>query len=92
MGLQIKKFKDALAKYGTGSGRCTLAPPKGLDETELLKLASIGEISLDLPFSTTREDRVEHLVLKNIDLIGSLDKAGKRKMELEEEKRTIFLA
>ncbi|KAH9624369.1 hypothetical protein KSS87_011685, partial [Heliosperma pusillum] len=33
----IKKFKDALAKHGTE--RYSLGPAKGLDESELLKLA-----------------------------------------------------
>ncbi|EPS60898.1 hypothetical protein M569_13904, partial [Genlisea aurea] len=39
----IKKFKDALTKHGTE--RCSLAPAKGLDESELLALASVGEIA-----------------------------------------------
>ncbi|XAR50033.1 Protein disulfide-isomerase [Bertholletia excelsa] len=38
----IKKFKDSLIKHGTD--RCSLGPPRGLDESELLSLASIGEI------------------------------------------------
>ncbi|KAL1531728.1 thioredoxin-like 1-2, chloroplastic [Salvia divinorum] len=42
----IKKFKDALAKYGTE--RCSLAPAKGLEEKELVALASMGLISKDL--------------------------------------------
>ncbi|CAM8940328.1 unnamed protein product [Rhodiola kirilowii] len=41
----IKKFKDALAKYG--GDRSNIGPAKGLDESELLKLASIGEITSD---------------------------------------------
>ncbi|KAL9243247.1 hypothetical protein vseg_017158 [Gypsophila vaccaria] len=41
----IKKFKDALAKHSTE--RCSLGPAKGLDESELLKLASIGELSMN---------------------------------------------
>ncbi|KAG6390009.1 hypothetical protein SASPL_151486 [Salvia splendens] len=42
----IKKFKDALAKYG--KERCSLAPAKGLEEKELVALASMDLISKDL--------------------------------------------
>ncbi|RDX86828.1 Thioredoxin-like 1-1, chloroplastic, partial [Mucuna pruriens] len=41
----IKKFKDALVKHG--AERCSFGPTKGLDESELKVLASIGEISLN---------------------------------------------
>ncbi|PSR95796.1 Thioredoxin-like [Actinidia chinensis var. chinensis] len=79
----IKKFKDALAKHGTE--RCHLGPAKGLDESELLTLASIGEIStINMPLSTTREAKMEDLVLKNIDLY--------RKMGMEQEKSAILMA
>lgn len=43
----IKKFKDALAKYGADS--CSLGPAKGLEEKELLALAA----NRDLSFSYT---------------------------------------
>ncbi|KAK1284684.1 hypothetical protein QJS10_CPB21g00596 [Acorus calamus] len=43
----IKKFKDALAKHGTE--RCSLGPAKGLEEHELLKLASNREVSFNYP-------------------------------------------
>ncbi|KAH7529049.1 thioredoxin-like 1-2, chloroplastic [Ziziphus jujuba] len=79
----IKKFKDAMAKYGTE--RCSLGPAKGLDEKELLKLASIGEISIDLPFPSKEEERVENLVMESIDLSGSWSKAGNQ-IKLQEEK------
>ncbi|KAL7153278.1 hypothetical protein ABFS83_04G156500 [Erythranthe nasuta] len=52
----IKKFRDALAKHGTE--RCSLGPAKGLDESELLALASIGQISTDLVPNTLGEERV----------------------------------
>ncbi|KAI3977543.1 hypothetical protein MKX01_000456 [Papaver californicum] len=39
----IKKFKDALVKHGTD--RCSLGPAKGLEEAELLRLASNKQIS-----------------------------------------------
>lgn len=81
--LQIKKFKDALAKYGTE--RCSLGPAKGLDESELMNLASIGQISKGLlPLPSTKEESVEDLVMKSIDLSGVLSKAG-NKMELKKE-------
>ncbi|KAL6509539.1 hypothetical protein OROGR_022849 [Orobanche gracilis] len=56
----IKKFKDALAKHGTD--RCSLSPAKGLDESELLALASIGQISKDLLPISTKEEKLEDLV------------------------------
>ncbi|KAK9725164.1 hypothetical protein RND81_05G126700 [Saponaria officinalis] len=43
----IKKFKDALAKYSPP--RCTLGPPKGLEEKELLALSA----NKDLQFTYT---------------------------------------
>lgn len=39
----IKKFKDALAKYGPD--RCSFGPPKGLEEKELLALAANKDLS-----------------------------------------------
>ncbi|GAB4859125.1 hypothetical protein Ancab_010595 [Ancistrocladus abbreviatus] len=39
----IKKFKDALAKYTPP--RCSLGPPKGLEEKELLALAANKDLS-----------------------------------------------
>lgn len=36
--MQIKKFKDALAKYKTDHS--SLGPPKGLEEKELIALSS----------------------------------------------------
>nr|GMD43094.1 thioredoxin-like 1-1, chloroplastic [Ipomoea batatas] len=41
----IKKFKDALVKYGTY--RCSLGPPKGLEEKELLALTSNRDLSFE---------------------------------------------
>uniref|UniRef100_A0A5B7AHJ4 Thioredoxin domain-containing protein n=1 Tax=Davidia involucrata TaxID=16924 RepID=A0A5B7AHJ4_DAVIN len=84
----IKKFKDALAKHGTD--RCTLGPAKGLDESELLNLASAGEISINLPLpSSTKEERMEDLVLKGMDMSTTLNKAG-NKMELKEESAVLL--
>ena len=82
MYLQIKKFKDALAKHGTE--RCSLGPAKGLDESEIMNLASIGQISIGSPFPYTKEKSVEDLVMKSIDFSGVLSKAGDN-MELKKE-------
>ncbi|KAK9277900.1 hypothetical protein L1049_027457 [Liquidambar formosana] len=70
----IKKFKDALAKHGTD--RCSLGPAKGLEESELSKLASIGEISMDLPLPSTMEEKMEDLVMERSDFSGVWSKAG----------------
>ncbi|KAL5077884.1 hypothetical protein RYX36_016868 [Vicia faba] len=43
----IKKLKNAIAKHG--NERCSLGEAKGLDESELKDLASIGEITSDSP-------------------------------------------
>ena len=43
MFLQIKKFKDALAKHRPD--RCSLGPTKGLEEKELLALAANRDLS-----------------------------------------------
>lgn len=40
----IKKFKDALGKYG-GTERSTVEPAKGLDDSELFELLSTGQLS-----------------------------------------------
>ena len=53
--LQIRKFKDALAKHGTE--RCSLGPAKGLEESELLSLASNRETNFSYPLrSPVAED------------------------------------
>ncbi|XP_073036152.1 thioredoxin-like 1-1, chloroplastic [Primulina eburnea] len=57
----IKKFKDALAKHGTD--RCSLGPAQGLNESELLALASNGLISKSLLPNPTENDNLESLVL-----------------------------
>ncbi|KAJ4974140.1 hypothetical protein NE237_007314 [Protea cynaroides] len=67
----IKKFKDALAKHGTD--RCSLGSAKGLEKSELLKLASNGQISIDL-------QTVENLVLKKS---SSVDKNEVVKEEMQ---------
>lgn len=80
---QIKKFKDALAKHGTD--RCDLGPAKGLDESELLSLASIGEITFsNLPLPSTKKDIMQDLILKT-DLSCGSGISGNSIMGIEDE-------
>ncbi|KAH9604018.1 hypothetical protein KSS87_014198 [Heliosperma pusillum] len=79
---KIKKFKDALAKHSTE--RCSLGPAKGLDESEIHKLASIGELSLN-PSSTSttsliKEDALKEFDLGSIGIFNPLEKAGNNAM------------
>ncbi|GKV27968.1 hypothetical protein SLEP1_g37078 [Rubroshorea leprosula] len=78
----IKKFKDALARYG--AQRCSLGPAKGLDESELTKLASAGELSSNFQLTSTKAERVEDLFLQSVDLSIVLNKADNT-VELKEE-------
>eukprot|EP01018_Ginkgo_biloba_P038462 Gb_00717 [translate_table: standard] len=59
----IKKFKDALAKHNTA--RCSLGPPKGLGERELLALSSNKSLSFSIPgqpaFAVGSERKAEDL-------------------------------
>lgn len=66
--VQIKKFKDALAKHG--SERCSLGPAKGLDEIELKNLMAIGEISADSPLMFPKVKTMEDLLLKSDGFSG----------------------
>ncbi|MQM01660.1 hypothetical protein Taro_034418 [Colocasia esculenta] len=50
----IKKFKDAMAKHGTG--RRILGPAKGLEESELLKLASNRGLHFRYPLTSAGVD------------------------------------
>ena len=81
--LQVKKFKDALAKHG--SDRCSLGPAKGLDESELMKLASAGELSINLPLPSMKEERMEDLLMRSMEMSGILNKADSNQMKLEKE-------
>lgn len=60
--MQIKKFKDAVAKHGTD--RCSLGAPQGLSESELLTLASNGLISNNSLQNPGENDEFESLVLE----------------------------
>ncbi|KAK8604524.1 hypothetical protein V6N13_099464 [Hibiscus sabdariffa] len=81
----IKKFKNALAKHG--SNRCSLGPAKGLDESELMKLASAGELSLSsLQLPSLKEETMEDLVImRSMELSDLFNKADNNRMKLERE-------
>ncbi|GMJ05769.1 hypothetical protein HRI_004246100 [Hibiscus trionum] len=81
----INKFKNALAKHG--SNRCSLGPAKGLDESELMKLASAGELSLSsLQLPSLKEETMEDLSIKrSMELSGWFDNADNNRMKLEKE-------
>ncbi|KAJ8452322.1 hypothetical protein Cgig2_006127 [Carnegiea gigantea] len=86
----INKFRTALAKHS--SERCSLGPAKGLDESELLRLASMGELSLNSPSpSSTKEEKFEELVLENLEMSNSLSMASK-KMESREENNALLMS
>ncbi|CAH2044023.1 unnamed protein product [Thlaspi arvense] len=50
----INKFKKALEKHG--NERCSLGPAKGLDEKELMALASVGELKMNPVSLTMHQD------------------------------------
>ncbi|ERM94538.1 thioredoxin-like 1-1, chloroplastic [Amborella trichopoda] len=60
----IKKFKDALAKHGTD--RSSLGPAKGLEDSELLSLASNKSLSFTPSISITSGREIE-LPVKLLD-------------------------
>uniref|UniRef100_M1BPY7 Thioredoxin II n=1 Tax=Solanum tuberosum TaxID=4113 RepID=M1BPY7_SOLTU len=75
--MQIKKFKDALGRYGTE--RCSLGPAKGLDESELLALASIGQLSRNDDYDYPVK---EEFVLSGLDLTDNKNLGLKESAEL----------
>ena len=78
--MQIKKFKDALAKYGTEG--CSLGPARGLEESELLALASSGQISRNVPleYATEKKDKqLQDGVLNGVDLSSPVVKDEKKR-------------
>lgn len=69
-----------MAKHGNDG--CSLGRAKGLDESELLKLASIGEIEINSPLTSTMKERVEDLVMVDIDFSDVWSKAENKKEEI----------
>ncbi|MBA0862596.1 hypothetical protein Goshw_010537 [Gossypium schwendimanii] len=76
----IKKFKAALAKHG--SDECSLGPAKGLDESEVMKLVSAGELSLSSLQSPSLNDS---MVMRTMELSGILNKADNNRIMLQKE-------
>ncbi|CAN4088447.1 unnamed protein product [Withania somnifera] len=71
----IKKFKDALGRYG--ADRCSLGPAKGLDESELLALASIGQLSRnDFAMDNPVKKGFEEFVPSGLDLSDTSNNLG----------------
>lgn len=68
--LQIKKFKDALAKHTPE--RCSLGPAKGLDESALLALAANKELN----FSYTKKEESEKEVPTVVPSLAPLSSAS----------------
>ncbi|XP_038893673.1 thioredoxin-like 1-1, chloroplastic isoform X2 [Benincasa hispida] len=84
---KIKKFKDALVKHGTD--RCSILPAKGLDESELERLAMAGELSLSSPSPYLKERTLKDLVMREMDSYSSWNRAG-NSMELMEDNNLIL--
>lgn len=76
----IKKFKDALAKHNT-ERYCSVGPAKGLDESEMIKLASMGELSQNSLIPTSiNNGLLEELILEKIDISNPLNVTGNNAM------------
>ncbi|KAK7411422.1 hypothetical protein VNO78_02855 [Psophocarpus tetragonolobus] len=76
----IKKFKDALAKHG--NERCSFGPAKGLEESELKTLASIGEISVSSsPLLYPKLGKLEDLVTGSYHFSGEWSMASNSMQE-----------
>ncbi|KAL8150709.1 hypothetical protein V2J09_020517 [Rumex salicifolius] len=67
---KLKKFKEALAKHNTEVQTSLVGPSKGLDESELIELASIGEISTNperqIPLCIGEQEEMNNLMLRTI--------------------------
>lgn len=83
--MQIKKFKDALAKHGTDE--CSILPAKGLDESELERLMMAGELSSSSPSPYLNEGTLKELM----DSYGSWSSRSGNKMELMEDNNNLIL-
>ncbi|KAJ4969715.1 hypothetical protein NE237_002814 [Protea cynaroides] len=75
----IKKFKDALAKHTTE--RCSLGPPQGLEEKELLALASNKDLSFNYtPVQPLPMPAVEEVALEPAPAILKATKDAEKKL------------
>ncbi|GAB2289669.1 hypothetical protein Dimus_023976 [Dionaea muscipula] len=91
----IKKFKDALAKYYNSTERYINGPAKGLNESELMKLAKIGEISIKNPtvaFNVVEEEKkIEELVMKGFEMYNPLSFVADQVLEPKEEAAKVLM-
>ncbi|XP_030521821.1 thioredoxin-like 1-2, chloroplastic [Rhodamnia argentea] len=76
----IKKFKDAIVKHGVE--QCSIGPAKGLDDSELAKLADCGEIPRDLRLP---------VVTGNMVMMASLEKRAVTRMGTEDKSPLIIV-
>lgn len=79
----IKKFKDAVQKYS--AEEYAVGPAKGLEDHELLALASVGEISRKVDV-----EKQEHLGVNGSDLSITVDKFGENKVGSKEESAVLL--
>lgn len=64
--MQIKKFKDALTKYGTDGYGADPVRAKGLDEKYLMALASAGlTMTTSMGTDTNKEKKKQDLEFSN---------------------------
>ncbi|XP_027088124.1 thioredoxin-like 1-1, chloroplastic [Coffea arabica] len=101
----IKKFKDALAKYGADF--CSLEPTKGLEEKELLALAANKDLSFNYapkPQPSVVASEQEKIITEKAVATPGADSerplplplplplpfAAQQKMERDPEKRTLI--
>ncbi|CAH9061950.1 unnamed protein product [Cuscuta europaea] len=64
----IKKFKDAIAKYGTYSGSGNVGPAKGLEEKELLALAANRDLSFN--YTPKPEEQAQPLSAPSLAVVS----------------------
>jgi hypothetical protein len=85
--LQIKKFKDALAKHTPE--RCSLGPTKGLDESALLALAANKELNFSYAKKEEGETEVPPAIPSLVPLspVPSMATMEKRVKELVSTER-----
>lgn len=92
--LQIKKFRDALEKHSTP--RCSLGPPRGLGEDELLALSKNKSLSFvvsepaetlrrEVPFAVRSDHKAEDMEIvppgKNPDNMAAVGPSRKSDLQ-----------
>lgn len=64
-----------MAKHG--ADRCSLGPAKGLDDTEMQRLVSSGELSVDWSLPSSKNKVMDDLVLASL----GIDEARNKPLE-----------